>query len=117
MNGLPIARMCLSCGEGFWISTEEQDRLRQIAREVGGGDWCLPQRCTGCRFERHREMLRVPEAAEGWHETECRDCGRTFRIGPQDIEYLQARGWAWPRRCRDCRALKRFREGARAYGA
>jgi hypothetical protein len=111
----PITRHCAECGQSFTISVEEQAFLRGVSAlspfgENGSG-WSLPKRCTPCRFERRRKREAVAPDASGWYERTCCDCGTTFWIGPKDVEFLKARQWAWPRRCRLCRsAVKGFRE-------
>lgn len=100
-------RTCADCHQGFTVTVSEQRYLRGLADELGGA-WHLPTRCLACRQARRREMTRVsPDTPDGSYELTCVDCGARFAFGTRDVAYYRARGFAWPRRCRPCRAVRR----------
>jgi Probable zinc-ribbon domain len=37
----------------------------------------------------------------------CRDCGATFTIPPDEQAFMAEKGYQLPKRCRDCRRLRR----------
>ncbi len=101
-----IHRVCKECGHAFIIDVDEQAYFRDLAERTGER-WSLPARCLDCRRQRRSAALAVPASVqEAWYDQVCVECGAEFRIGPRDVATLKARGWAWPKRCRICRAAR-----------
>ena len=107
-----VERRCLDCGQTFLVTPDERVFLEAVSRQ-NGRPFVMPSRCVACRKHRRAARLAMPpDVAERWHDLTCVDCRQTFQIGPRDVAYYLGHGYAWPKRCRACRAEQKAHEGA-----
>jgi hypothetical protein len=99
----PVRRRCSDCANPFEITVAEQVFLQDLAARKDLA-FHLPNRCTECR--RVRRRLQYAPAVDDTPTTElltCVECGASFIFGGRDRAYFASRGWATPKRCRECR--------------
>lgn len=80
----PITRKCITCGQQFEISPEQQKKMAEL-------NFTLPTHCPDCREKKKTGTYK-----------NCVDCGEQFFISDLEREKYDKNGLKPRNRCWDC---------------
>jgi hypothetical protein len=67
-----------------------------------------------CRHEGARRDAEVGADVQGTVTQLCRDCRREFTLSADHAQWFDSQGFERPKRCEDCRRLRKARKDAAA---
>ena len=100
-----VTRICRACRITFIIDASERAWWEDLASREGADIAHLPARCTPCRVAARRARERVLDDGLD-EELVCVDCLASFSFAAGQKKDFAARGFARPRRCYPCRAVR-----------